>query len=332
MNELSRKDWGRFINQFPDVHLLQTTPWGDVKEESGWSVSRVNVGNSGAQILFKPLIFGFCWAYIAKGPVGQPNDEFWKLVAEICKKRRTVFLKIEPDFEEEIKFPHMKFLPENSAKKSIHSIQPRRTLIVDLAGSEDDILMQMKPKTRYNIRLAERKGVKVYSSQDVNRFYGLLQITGQRDEFGIHSGAYYRNVYNAFIAKDLGILLFAEYEGILLSAAMVFFNGKRSWYLYGASSNQHRNLMAPYAIQWEAIRWSRVKGCNQYDLWGVPDEEHVKLEAEFLNRSDGLWGVYRFKRGFGGKLIRSIGAWDVVYNPVLYYFYLQYVKNKKLDV
>ena len=332
MNELTNKDWSHFLEQFPSVHLLQTTSWGEVKEVFGWRVSRVSVGESGAQILFKPLLFGLSWAYIAKGPVGQPNENFWNSIADICKKHRAVFLKIEPDMEEERQYPQNKFLPINIAKKSIHTIQPSRTLIVDLEGSDDDILLRMKQKTRYNIRLAKRKGINVHSSQDVNRFYELLKITGQRDEFGIHSKEYYKMVYNAFVEKELGKLFFAEYEGILLSAAMVFFHGKRSWYLYGASSNQHRNLMAPYAIQWAAIRWAKSKGCNQYDLWGVPDVDYEKLEAEFTNRSDGLWGVYRFKRGFGGKLTRSSGAWDIVYNPVLYYFYQQYVKNRKLDV
>ena len=332
MDELNNQDWTHFLKQFPNVHLLQTTPWGEVKEEFGWRVSRVSVGQIGAQILFKPLVLGFSWAYIAKGPVGKPDEGFWSLIADICKKHRAVFLKIEPDLEQERQNPQIQFFPINSAQKSIHTIQPRRTLIVNLEGSEEDILLRMKQKTRYNIRLSERKGVMVHSSEDVDRFFELLQITGQRDAFGIHSKEYYTKVFNAFVAKKLGKLLFAVYEGILLSAAMIFFHGKRSWYFYGASSNQHRNLMAPYAIQWEAIRWAKSKGCNQYDLWGVPDVDYDNLEAEFTDRSDGLWGVYRFKRGFGGKLTRSIGAWDVVYNPVLYYFYQQYVKNKNLDV
>ena len=85
--------------------------------------------------------------------------------------------------------------------------------------------------------------------------------------------------------------------------------------------------MAPYAVQWEAIRWARSKGCRQYDLWGVPDKDIEHLETEFMNRSDGLWGVYRFKRGFGGTLKRTVGSWDIVFNPVLYSFYLQWVKK-----
>jgi lipid II:glycine glycyltransferase (peptidoglycan interpeptide bridge formation enzyme) len=102
---------------------------------------------------------------------------------------------------------------------------------------------------------------------------------------------------------------------------MAFAQGKRAWYLYGASSNLHREVMAPYLLQWEAIRWARGRGCVEYDLWGIPDAGEDELEAHFADRQDGLWGVYRFKRGFGGRVWRSVGTWDRVYNPRLYRLY-----------
>jgi len=102
---------------------------------------------------------------------------------------------------------------------------------------------------------------------------------------------------------------------------MVFSNGTRAWYLYGASSNEERNRMPTYLLQWEAMRWAKESGCKEYDFWGVPDAEHDELEADFKQRHDGLWGVYRFKRGFGGDLRRGAGPWDRVYNPLLYTFY-----------
>ena len=108
---------------------------------------------------------------------------------------------------------------------------------------------------------------------------------------------------------------------------MVFAQGHRAYYFYGASSNEHRNLMAPYAVQWSAMQWARTKGCTSYDLWGVPDYELEYLESEFAQKNDELWGVYRFKRGFGGALIRSIGAWDLVYNPIFYLIYQIWVKK-----
>ncbi len=332
MNDYINADWVDFIRDHPNAHILQTGSWGEVKADFGWEVTQIVLEDSGAQILFKPLPLGFCWGYIPRGPVGDPDEHLWRLIETECKNRRAVFLKIEPDLIEGMDNPDYSWPSSFRVKRSIHAIQPRRSLIVNLEGSEDDILARMKQKTRYNIRLSERKGIRVHSNHDIERFYKLLQVTGQRDEFGIHSKAYYQHVFHVFSVEDSCALLCADYEGELLSTAMVFAHGARSWYFYGASSNQHRNLMAPYAVQWEAIRWARSKGCRHYDLWGVPDENRERLEVEFMKRNDGLWGVYRFKRGFGGRLIQTIGGWDVVFNPILYYFYLSYVKKKKINI
>lgn len=332
MNTVSIQDWTKFLKKFPNSHLLQTGGWGRLKARFNWKVVHITSEGSGAQILFKSLPLGFCWGYIPRGPVGDPDEDLWRLIESECQRRHAVFLKVEPDQLKINDFPIVTWPSTFRIQKSIHTIQPRRSLILNLDGSEDDILARMKQKTRYNIRLAERKGIQVHSSDDVRRFYQLLEETGQRDEFGIHSESYYQQVYNVFAPEHSCRLLFAEFDGELLSAAMVFANGERSWYFYGASSNQQRNLMAPYAVQWEAIRWAKSKRCKEYDLWGVPDENHEYLEAEFMNRSDGLWGVYRFKRGFGGTLTRTVGAWDIVFNPVLYYFYLRWVEKNKLDL
>jgi lipid II:glycine glycyltransferase (peptidoglycan interpeptide bridge formation enzyme) len=106
---------------------------------------------------------------------------------------------------------------------------------------------------------------------------------------------------------------------------MAFALGRQAWYFYGASSNRERNRMAPYLAQWEAIRWALDRGAQTYDLWGVPDADEAELEAGFEQRRDGLWGVYRFKRGWGGRLARTVGAWDRVYSPLLYRSYLAYL-------
>jgi lipid II:glycine glycyltransferase (peptidoglycan interpeptide bridge formation enzyme) len=328
MNTVNQEDWERYIRRFPDVHVLQTGIWGEAKAAFGWSVSRIAGETGGAQILFNSLPFGFCWGYIPRGPVGDPEDEVWNKVDLICRRKRAVLLKIEPDLSNG-KEQRGTNLPDRSRlRRSLHTIQPRRTLIVDLIGDEDDLLSRMKQKTRYNIRLSSRKGVTVRSGNEVGEFFKLLEITGQRDEFGIHSESYYQKVFELFAPQDACRMILATYEGKLLSAAMVFTYGTRCWYFYGASSNEHRNLMAPYAVQWEAMRWARSKGCQEYDLWGVPDEDLETLEAEFTERTDGLWGVYRFKRGFGGSLKRTPGAWDVVYHPLLYRIYLEWVKYK----
>ncbi|MFN2144445.1 MAG: lipid II:glycine glycyltransferase FemX, partial [Anaerolineales bacterium] len=149
----------------------------------------------------------------------------------------------------------------------------------------------------------------------------LMEVTGERDGFGVHSLAYYRRVYELFHPLGMCELFIASYQGQPLAGIMVFARGERAWYLYGASNNLERNRMPAYLVQWEAIRWAREKGCTSYDLWGVPDADPDTLEAEFDQRDDSLWGVYRFKRGFGGQIRRAAGAWDKVYNRVAYLAY-----------
>jgi lipid II:glycine glycyltransferase (peptidoglycan interpeptide bridge formation enzyme) len=148
--------------------------------------------------------------------------------------------------------------------------------------------------------------------------------TGNRDVFGIHSKTYYETVYNSFIEDRQVALLLAFYQGIPLAGLMVFRSGSRAWYFYGASNEQERNRMPTYLLQYEAMKWAKRMGCTQYDLWGIPDEDEDVLEEGFSNRSDGLWGVYRFKRGFGGIIKRHSTAYDRVYMPLLYKIYRKY--------
>jgi lipid II:glycine glycyltransferase (peptidoglycan interpeptide bridge formation enzyme) len=228
-----------------------------------------------------------------------------------------VFLKVEPDVwtlsgQEGIP-PGFRLAPQQ--------IQPRRTLLVDLDGDEDAILGRMKQKTRYNIRLAQKKGVAVYPTNDLGTFHNLMQVTGQRDAFGVHSLNYYCQAYDLFHPRGECELFIAMLEGEALGGLMVFARGERAWYFYGASSDKRREAMPTYLLQWEAIRWALKRGCTSYDLWGVPDADEQTLEAQFTERADGLWGVYRFKRGFGGQLRRAEGPWDRVYRPAWYALY-----------
>ncbi len=155
---------------------------------------------------------------------------------------------------------------------------------------------------------------------DVATFNAMMQTTGSRNDFGVHAPSYYELAYDLFVPQDAALIL-AEHEGDPLAGIMVFAAGASAWYLYGASSNVRRNLMAAYGVQWQAIQWAKARGCTIYDLWGIPDEDAATLEAQFENRSDGLWGVYGFKRGWGGEVVRSAGAWDKIYNPLIYAAY-----------
>ncbi|MFT3893351.1 MAG: peptidoglycan bridge formation glycyltransferase FemA/FemB family protein [Anaerolineales bacterium] len=233
-------------------------------------------------------------------------------------------MKLEPDaWTSEFIIHHSSFII------SKHNIQPPRTIIIDIRGKEEEILARMKQKTRYNIRLAEKKGVTVRAWNDVESFHKMMLVTGGRDGFGVHSLEYYKRAYELLQPKGLGEILVAEYEGKPLAALFVARNGNRAYYLYGASTDEERNRMPTYLLQWEAMKWAKARGGEEYDLWGVPDEDETTLEANFETRHDGLWGVYRFKRGFGGELKRAAQALDRVYNPLLYWAYLKFIGNRE---
>ena len=328
MTGLTSKEWAQFIVSCPEAHLLQTPAWGELKASFGWSPKFIRQGQVGAMMLFKRLPLGLSVAYIPRGPVGGENWEtFWPAADELCRQEHAICLRVEPEVwepvEENFISNHLLGFEETS-----QTIQPPRTVLVSLEGSEEDILMRMKSKTRYNIRLAERKDILVKPSTDIRAFHQMMLTTGERDAFGIHSLKYYQRAYDLFSKEDACVLLLAEYQGQPLAGLMAFAYGETAWYFYGASTNLERNRMPTYPLQWEAMRWAKQRGCKVYDMWGVPDLPESELEENFLERSDALWGVYRFKRGFGGQVRRTIGAWDRVYKPLLYNGY-QWVTDRR---
>ncbi len=328
---VSLSDWNRFLTSSPNAHLLQTGEWGELKAAFGWKPVRVVHGEAGAQILFRTLPLGFTVGYLPKLAVSVQQSAvsqgLWREIDLVCKQNRAVFLKLEPDLWQDT--TNQLQISNYQFQISPHNIQPPRTIIVDIQGPEEEILARMKQKTRYNIRLAEKKGVTVRAWDDIESFHKMMLVTGGRDGFGVHSREYYQRAYELLRPKQMGELLLAEYEGKSLAALFVARNGNRAYYLYGASTDDERNRMPTYLLQWEALKWSKAHGCEEYDLWGVPDEEEAVLETNFETRHDGLWGVYRFKRGFGGELKRAVQAMDRVYNPLLYWAYLRFVGNRE---
>ena len=331
----STEEWDHFVVSHPQAHILQMSPWGELKRSFGWRVRRVALTEdghirAGAQLLLRPLLpwmrHGPCLAYVPKGPLVDWEDAdtvkaLLSAIHPLARREGSVCLTIEPELLDAPQIDAR--LREYGFHPSVRTIQPRRTIHVDLRPSEEEILAAMRSKTRYNIRLAERREVEVRvgDAGDISTFYRLSQLTSKRDRFGIHSHAYYQRAYELFAPLGLCRLFLAEYRGQPLAGLMAFACGPRAWYFYGASSNEERHRMPNYALQWAAMRWAKARGCKTYDLWGVPDEEEEVLEAEFTKRRGGLWGVYRFKRGFGGRLVRYIGAYDYVYRPFLYQLY-----------
>lgn len=323
MGELRSVDgaeWENFTST-REIHLLQTASWGELKKRFGWRVERVTAGGFGAQILFKPLPLGYTVAYIPKLSISMyfNLDVFSEGIDEICRANNAVFLKVELDvWQDDL----LEFSLPRGYNFSDHSIQPPNTILVDITGEEQDVLARMKQKFRYNIKLAAKKGVVVERSNDVGAFHEIMRETGGRDGFNVHSQDYYQAAFDLFDRKGDVALLIAKYEHQPIAGVMAFARGNRAYYLYGASSNAERNRMPAYLAQWEAVIWAREKGCKEYDLWGIPDASEEELEANFETRSDDLWGVYRFKRGFGGNVRRSLNSLDRVYSATLYKTYL----------
>jgi len=329
----SARDWDAFVAARPEAHVLQTSAWGELKSRFGWSAARVGVTRAGrivagALVLFRrlPLRLGTL-AYIPRGPILDPGEAELTaaLIAgldRLTRSRRAALLKIEPDTAH---FDLPGFRP------SPQTIQPPRTIVIDISGSEGDLLAAMHHKTRYNIRLAGKKGVIVREADrsDLPAFNALMRVTASRDGFGVHAPEYYEAAFDLFVPSGLAKLLVAEVESQIVAGLFAFAHGERAWYFYGASGEAHREKMPNHALQWRAIQWAKSIGCREYDLWGIPDEDEETLEAHYLDRRDELWGVYRFKRGFGGAIVRYAGAFDRVYNPLLYRLYLLALRNRE---
>ncbi len=321
--------WDAGVLALPQPHVLQSWSWGDTKAQTGWRANRLLwTGRSGengaaAAMLVRRLHprLPVAVAYIPKGPLLDWSDA--PLVEAVlagveAAARRTgaFFVKIDPDVRSDT--------PEGQAvsavlarrgwRPSAEQIQFRNTMISDLAPDEDALLAAMKPKWRYNIRLAERRGVTVRdgAAADLPAFYAMYRETGERDGFLVRPFEYYRAIWERFLAEGLAHVLLAEVAGAAIAGLILFRFGRTAWYFYGASTAQARDLMPNHALQWAAMRWAKAAGCTHYDWWGAPD---------VLDESDPMWGVYRFKQGFGGEFVPHIGAWDYPTNRPLYWAY-----------
>ena len=336
----------RSLPRIPNGHVLQTGRWAELKGAFGWTCERAILRTipspdapilGGASILYRRLPWGQRVAYVPKGPVvdwGEPDQAraVLTMAREFARKQHAALLKIEPELPDSPAVSAM--LAGYGFRPSPQRIQPLSTIHVDLAADEEAILARMKPKWRYNVRLAERKGVTVREGApgDLAAIQRLLAVTGARDGFGVHSAAYYARATGLFMARDrpvaglddLAAWLLAEHEGQLLAAIAVFALGRMAWYMWGASSDEGRNLMPNHLLQWAAMRWARARGCTVYDLWGIPDEVGANPDAYAEPDSwgeGGLWGVYRFKQGFGGRVVRYTGAWDLPLSGIGYWVY-----------
>jgi lipid II:glycine glycyltransferase (peptidoglycan interpeptide bridge formation enzyme) len=345
--------WDRFTAQHPQGHLLQSAGWGALKQQVGWEARRLLIvgpdgPQAGAQLLLRRRL-GLCAAYVPRGPLlGDSRAANRLLLAaldRLARRHRAVFLRLEPNL-----------LEGDARAGELHSalmiegfciadpLQPRTSLHLDLTPVPDQLLTAMSKGHRADIRRAAREGVTVRqgrSAADLDAFYAIMEQTGARAAFAIHSHDYYRAAWELFRAPadrpapaqlegepaGVGQLLLAERDGATVAVCMIFACAGVGLYLYGGSTDIGLKSGANHALQWQAIQWARASGCRLYDFWGVPDQFGLAAQAsdeaerELLEeraKSDPLYGVFRFKKGFGGQVVRYLPAYDRVYLPPLY--------------
>ncbi len=301
--------------------VLQRYAWGAFKEQHGWHVARDAGDGFAVQILLKRK-FGITIGYVPRGPAVDWHDadavaRCFGVLDALCKREGVALALIEPDTMLPADFDCRRY----GLSPSNLSVQPLRTIIVRCDRDDDALLAAMKQKTRYNVRLAAKRGVTVRqgSADDLPAFWSLLQTTATRDAFGVHTLGYYADLLRFFPPPDQGALLCAEYGGEIVAAAILLRGGPNAIYLAGASSDTHREHMPTYALQYAALRWARDVGCTHYDLWGIPptDAPPDTAQGEQQNVRDGLWGVYRFKQGFGGDVVSYPGIFVRQYRPLI---------------
>ncbi len=328
IEEDRRDEWNEFIACCPHGNVLQCWEWGELKQRTGWQPLPVAATEDGrivaACLMLKrrlPLIGG-CLLYAPRGPILDFSDEAaWakllKEIRQVAAAHRAMVLKVDPAVP--ANHGQVASILSASGFRSVSSevefggIQPRYVMKVDISGDLDDLMADFKSKTRYNVRLAQRRGVTVRRGQreDIDDFYRILEATAQRDGFTIRNISYYYDIWELIIARELGEMFLAYGEDELVAGTIAFRLGHQAWYVYGASSNRHRNLMPNYLLQWRMMQWAKRRGCTVYDMRGVAREVDAQAQGE-------LAGLARFKQGFAAQYVEYIGEWDLVFRPGLY--------------
>ncbi|MFA5318495.1 MAG: peptidoglycan bridge formation glycyltransferase FemA/FemB family protein [Patescibacteria group bacterium] len=288
--------------------FLQSKGWEEFQKSVGQQTFRVD----DVLLIKKSLPAGKSYLYAPVCSL-RPSvfSNFLNKIKELAKKERSIFLRVEPQERLEIGNWKLEIVRSND-------VQPSRTVILDLNNNEEELLANMHQKTRYNIRLAEKKGVKIKESQNIEDFWKLMKETTKRDGFRGYGEEYYREMLQIdpsaplrFAQDDkqeMNVKLYAaEYENKILAAGIFVFYGDTATYLHGASTHDNKNVMAPYLLHWEMIKLAKKEGYKYYDFYGIDEKK---------------WpGVTRFKKGFGGKEINYPGAFDIIFSGGWYFVY-----------
>lgn len=315
-----------FICKHPKGHAMQLWEWGDIKGRTGWKPWRLILEADGeivaaATILERKLpLIGAPIFYCPRGPVMDMGESekfqaVLQTISALAKRRKAILLKFDPDISKSEKNLQRYFqtagFKQVDKGKNFEGVQPKFVFRLDISPDEEILLANMHQKTRYNIRLALKKGVviRIGSREDLPAFFKVLKETTERDNFLVRSYSYFEDLYDTLVPTGFAQLFIGEFEGKIVAGTLAFLTGEKTWYIYGASSNAHRNVMPNYLIQWEMIRWAKEQGCTLYDFRGVSGD---------LSEDNPLYGLYKFKKGFNGEFTEFIGEWDYVYRPFMY--------------
>ncbi len=326
METIAQADvWDTTLLTLPQPHILQSWVWGELKGSRRWTPFRFVWRAEGRVVAAAQVLVvqrgRLRLGYIPKGPLLDWTDSalaetVLTQLASYAQQRGLLLLKIDPDVraDTEVGSTTSALLAKLGWRASFEQIQFRNTMVLDLQPPLDQLMAQMKPKWRYNIHLAVRKGVTIRDAtlNDLPLLWTMYAETAARDNFVIREETYYRDVWQRFMRAGLAWALIAEVNTLPVAMAIAFHFGTSAWYMYGASRDAGKGFMPNHLLQWHIIRRAKEGGCTVYDLWGAPD---------ILDDTDPLWGLYRFKEGFGATFVPHLGAYDYGPHPWLYRLY-----------
>lgn len=303
-----------------DGGFFQSEEWRLFQESSGRQTTHVESEGLFGNGIFHTLSLIGQYVYFPRGPLftldeKKIRDTAWKELLHFGRENKVAWIRVEPQ-SEDIKEGLFQRAEENKRKivKAPRDTQPSEIFMIDISGSEEEVLSRMKQKTRYNIRLAEKKGVKVFITKEekyTRAFLDLIVATSERKVIAPHPRVYYEKFFSAF-TEGMLFLFVAEYKEKVIAANMVAIYGKTAYYLHGGSSDEHRDAMAPYLLQWEQIKFAKEKGATRYDFGGI--------QTRFKNSWE---GITKFKLGFSPKTepTHFPGTYDIVIDKKAYFLY-----------
>lgn len=337
-------DWNQFVAASPYGDVLQCLEWGEVKKPD-WQPLQVSIERDGALVATALILrrtipyLGRSIFYISRGPILDWDDaplirELFEKIREEARRHKAFLIKIDPALPSStFRAPavlsileEIGFVPAPDAQGSFGGTQPRYNMKLDISPPLDEVMKSFHQKWRYNIRLSARRGVTVQTDctrDDLKTFHDLYLVTAARDGFIGYPLAYFELLWDELVEKGLAKLFLVRHEEKVLSGAISFLLPPQCWYVFGASSNEGRNLMPNHAMQWAMMEWAKENGCTTYDFRGVHDVRRDPdfdgdLQRALMNSSDGL---VRFKAGFNAQLVEYIGEWDWPLDPAWYWLW-----------